>query len=343
MPRPYFEKTPLDDAFYAQHLRARLPARIFDVHVHLNLPEHLDKVPEERWRSDWALESGHLLPVEDAYACARELFPDARYAIAGMPWPIREADLAANNRYLAAARAEGRISPFLAVRPEWDPEEVERELLEGGFVGFKPYGDMVSGVKGAELSIFDFLPRRQLEILDRHGRAVLLHLPRRERIADPDNVRELREILQRYPRVVVIVAHLGRSFCPWYLREGLRQLGPDAEGLYFDTSAVINPATYELAFDRLSAERILFGTDMPILFWHGRRTWTEREYRNLCREPFSWNTQRESPEVEAAYTLFLYEQMKAILDACDRHRLSPEQKDGLFWSNARRALKLGKT
>jgi predicted TIM-barrel fold metal-dependent hydrolase len=341
MAHPYFERTPLDARCYETHLRPRLPAGIFDVHVHLNLPEHLREVPAERWRSDWALESGHLLPVEDAYACARELFPDARYAIAGMPWPIREADLEANNRYLADKRAEGVVAPFMAVRPEWVPEEVEQALLAGGFVGFKPYADMVSGVKGADLSIFDFLPPRQLEILDRHGRAVLLHLPRRERIADPDNVRELREILERYPRVTVIVAHLGRSFCPYYLREGLRQLGRDAEGLYFDTSAVINPATYELAFDRLDPERILFGTDMPILFWHGRRTWTEREYRNLCREPFSWNTQREPPEVEATYTLFLYEQMRSLLDAVDRHRLTPVQKEGVFWSNARRALKLG--
>ena len=341
MPRPYIERTPLDAAFYAEHLRPRLPARIFDVHVHLNLPEHLALVPEERWRSDWALESGHLLPVEDAYTCARELFPDARYAIAGMPWPIREADLAANNRYLAAKRAQGLVAPFMAVRPEWDPEAVERDLVDGGFAGFKPYGDMVSGVKGASLSIFDFLPRRQLEILERHGRALLLYLPRRERVADPDNVRELREILRRYPRVPVIVAHLGRSFCPYYLREGLRLLGPDARDLYFDTSAVINPETFELAFGELPVERILFGTDMPILLWHGRRTWTQREYRNLCREPFSWNQRRESPEVEATYSLFLYEQMKAVLDACDRHHLRPEQKDGLFWANARRVLKLG--
>jgi hypothetical protein len=41
MPRPYFERTPLDAAYYAEHLRPRLPARIFDVHAHLNLPEHI--------------------------------------------------------------------------------------------------------------------------------------------------------------------------------------------------------------------------------------------------------------------------------------------------------------
>lgn len=111
MPRPYFEKTPLDVRFYEEHLQPRMPARIFDVHVHLNLPEHVAMVPEERCRSDWTLESGHLLPVQDAYACAPELFPDPRYAIAGMPWPIREADLAANNRYLAGGRAQGLVAP----------------------------------------------------------------------------------------------------------------------------------------------------------------------------------------------------------------------------------------
>jgi hypothetical protein len=31
--------------------------------------------------------------------------------------------------------------------------------------------------------------------------------------------------------------------------------------------------------------------------------------------------------------------LKAILDACDRHRFTPAQKDGLFWSIARRALR----
>jgi predicted TIM-barrel fold metal-dependent hydrolase len=337
---PYFEKTPLDRAFYAGRLRPRLPARIFDVHVHLNLPEHVSMVPPERWLTDWALECGHLLPCEDAYACARDLFPDTEYAIAGMPWPIHEADLAANNRYLALKRAEGRLAPFMTVRPEWDPERIERELVEGAFVGFKPYPDMVSGVKGAEIGIFEFLPPRQWEILDKHSRAVMLHLPRRERIADPDNLRELRDIRQRYPKATVIIAHFGRSFCPYYLRTALERLGPAAESFLYDTSAVINPATYDLAFDRISAERILFGTDMPILFWHGRRTWTEREYHNLCRENYSWNARHEPPEVEASYTLFLYEQMRAILDAMERHGYRASQRDGVFWGNARRALGL---
>jgi predicted TIM-barrel fold metal-dependent hydrolase len=330
--------TAIDRLFYREHLQARVPERIFDVHVHINQPEHVASVPPERWLTDWALESGHLLTCEDAYACAGELFPDCRYRIAGFPWPIKEADMEANNLYLAEKRAEGMLCPFMTVRPEWDPEQIERVLLEGGFVGFKPYPDMVSGVKGADISIFDFLPREQLRVADRHCKAVMLHLPRARRIADPDNVRELKEIRQKYPGVAIIIAHFGRSFCPYYLQTGMNLLGSDAEGFYFDTTAVINPQPYDVAFSRISPDRILFGTDMPILFWHGRRTWTEKEYRNLCREEFSWNTQHEPPEVEAGYTLFLYEEMRAILDAMDRHHFDAAGVRAVFEDNAQRVL-----
>ena len=69
-----------------------------------------------------------------------------------------------------------------------------------------------------------------------------------------------------------------------------------------------------------------------------KREWTEKSYKNLARENYTWNTDHRLPEVEAAYTLFLYEQMKSILDAVDRHTLTDEQKQGIFGVNARRAL-----
>ena len=334
---PYFTRTEHDNAFYLDHIRSRLPAAIFDVHVHLNLPEHVAAVPESRWLSDWALEAGHLLPCEDAYACANELFPDVEYSIAGFPWPIKEADMVQNNAYLAELRRRGQVTPFMIVRPEWSPEQIEKDLVEGEFVGFKPYPDMVSGTKGAEISIFDFFPHEQWQILDRHKKAVMLHIPRRGRLADDDNVRELLDARNRYPDVNIIIAHLGRSFCPLYLREGLEKLG-GSNGYYFDTTAVINPEVYDVAFSEIRPDRILYGSDMPILFWHGKREWTEREYHNLCREEFSWNTNRRPAEEEAGYTFFLYEQMRAILDAMERQGLTEQDKEGLFRGNARRVL-----
>lgn len=336
---PYFELTQLDKSFFRDHLQGRLPERIFDTHVHLNLAEHVKDVPKERILSDFAMQIGTVLPVEDAYGCAAELYPGVRYQIAGIPWPIREADLRGNNCYLANAARTGCIRPFMVVQPEWSAEEVEAGLTRGGFVGLKPYPDMLTGVKGAEVGIFDFLPHQQWQVAERHRKAVLLHLPRKERLADSNNVRDLLEARAAYPSVTIIIAHFGRSFCPVYLREGLDQLG--RADFYFDTAAVTNPEVYDVAFDRIPRDRILFGTDMPVLFFHGKQEWSERTYRVLCREQFPFNEGAHRPaEEEDQYTLFLYEQMRNILDALDRNAFTEKDRNAFFWDNALAALKV---
>lgn len=335
--QPYFTKTKIDEEFYLENLEYRMPERIFDIHIHINLEEHVKGVSRETILSDWALECGITLPCEDAYYCAAELFPGVKYRIAGMPWPIQGADIKANNKYLAEKKAEGRLFPFMSTLPEWETEYVEEILVKGGFVGFKPYPDIVSGKKGADISLFDFITADQLKILDRHRKAVIFHLPRQERLADPDNIRELLDIRQKYPDITIIIAHFGRSFCPYYLSKGLDMMG-GAEGFYFDTAAVINPEVYHIAFQRIPADKILYGSDLPIFFWHGKRKWTERQYINLCRENFSWNRHHEPSEEE--YTLFLYEQLKAVLDAIDKAGFQDDQKRGIFWENSLQALKL---
>ena len=337
---PYFQRTERDAEYYERFLQARLPAEIFDVHMHLNLPEHVSAVDEQRLLSDWALECGYVLSCDDAYAVAAELFPGCEYRIAGFPWPIREADLRANNDYLAQMKRDGRLHPFMSLRPDWDTEEVEQTLLQGGFVGFKPYQDIVSGVKGADIGIFDFLPERQWRIADKHGKAVMLHLPRKQRLADPDNIAELLKARERFPDTEIIVAHLGRSFCPHFLREGLSQLGSAVSGFRFDISGVTNPEVLDMAFARLDPENILFGSDMPIFLWHGTRRWTERTYLNISREQFHWNTVRPQPEEAESFTLFLYEQLRHILDSMDKNGLGDTEKKGVFGGYARGVLKL---
>ncbi len=336
---PYFELTERDRQFYAEFLGPRLPRRIYDMHVHLNLLEHVNMVPEERWLSDWALECGHVLPVDDALSCSRELFPGVHYLINGFPMPVREADLQSNNRYLAREQREGKLTAFMCTLPGWDEEYLEKTLVEEGFSGVKPYPDMVSGRKGADISILDFMPPHQWAVVNKHKKATMLHLPRSERFAADENIRELLHIRQKYPEVTVIIAHFGRSFCPYYLEEGLRKLG-GAGGFYFDTSAVLNPAVYDIALTQIDSKQILFGTDMPITLFHGKREWTDRTYINLSSEDFSWNTDRRSPEEESRYTLFIYEQVRAMLDAMERHGLSDEQKQEIFFRNAEYVLKV---
>ena len=324
--------TSVDKEFYIQELKSRMPARILDAHIHMNLPMHIKYISKERVLSDWAFEAGLILPVYKAFENAKKMFPETEYSAFGFPWPIQEADLKGNNAYLLEQKSKYPIHPFMSVDPNMTVSYIEENLTN--FQGYKPYPDLVSNIKGAEISIFSFLPHEQLEILNKYKKAVVIHLPRKDRIADKNNIKELLEMRQKYPDIKIVIAHFGRSFNPIYLNKAIDEMHKDIGGFYFDTAAVLNPDVYELAFTNIPEDNILFGTDAPIMNWHGKRKWTDVTYINMVREPFSWNNHIEGEEKENKYTFFVYEQLKSIFDTIEKLGLSKKFKDKLFYDNA---------
>lgn len=309
----YFHRTELDGDFYIKHLRHRLPDTIIDSHMHFNLPEHVASITAETIAGDWALESGMLMTYEDAQHYLSVMFPEKTVRSVALPWPLRDADTVGNNAYISSLIEQKGVRGLYTLRPEYDTAQIERDYLAGGFCGFKPYPYMASATKGADVSIFDFMPHTQFALADKLNAAVLMHLPRAGRLPDPDNISELRTILNRYPNIKLVVAHFGRCFNHGYFEKGLELLGEDVQRLWFDTAAVLNPKVYALAYKYLDHRRIIYGTDSPIMLWHGKREWDEYGYHNLCRENFSWNTHKY-PQDEENYTYFIYEQINNILN-----------------------------
>lgn len=331
----YFIKDANDIAFYDSHIKGRFPKKIVDAHIHMNLPEHVPDVTHEMIKNDWAAECGFVMPYEDSCLYNKVLFPDTVVDVVAFPCVFPEADIPANNEYLAKLHMQGKISTLMTVRPEWDASYCEEILVNGGFAGFKPYPYMADAVKSAEISIFDFLPHEQLAILEKHKKAVLIHLPRKGRLADDDNIREIKNIVNQYPNIKIVIAHYGRCFTYKYFEQGLQKLGDVKNSIYFDTAAVINPLVHRAAFEAIGTERVIFGTDMPVMLWHGRRRWTENDYFNLCREDFSWN-KHEEPEKEADYTFFIYEQVNSILNVLQEFGGSKQDINNIFYNNAKR-------
>ena len=161
----------------------------------------------------------------------------------------------------------------MSVRPEWSAEYCEQTLHEGGYLGFKPYPFMRSETEDDDISIFDFMPKHQLEVLNRNKKALLLHLPRHGRLPDDDNIRELRDIRQHYPDITVVLAHFGRCFGPEHFEAGMKKLGVDRDAFYYDTTGITEPGVYRRALDTLDIKHIIHGTDMPIFLFHGRMRW----------------------------------------------------------------------
>lgn len=362
MSHPYFEYTDVDRRFFEERIDPWLPERIFDAHRHVRLPEHVDEAQERFTRG--AFPEGIAGPesVEDARRGYEILFPEREVEMMAFGSPQSNCDCEANNAYVSEAFAGGgatlgeRSVPALQhggaqvpalqgggsvglalSRPDWPVEKLAGELRRPAIIGVKPYERLIPNFEGGDVSIFGFLPHEHLELLDELGAWVTLHLPRKERLADRANIEEIIEIRARYPNVVLVIAHLGRAYAGRYAREGFPPLADDP-GILFDNSAVLNPAVHALALDRFGPERVMWASDQPIFYMRGRRRWEGDRYINLTSGDYEWNTDRQPPEVEATYTLSLYEAIAACLDTILALGFGTEEVAAVFHDNARRQI-----
>jgi len=339
-----WEYTDVDRAFWQRHLEDWVPGRIFDVHTHVNEPRfRLVERTEEMRRQYWVNELSEPIGAADAQRCYETVFPGREFSCLAFGHPGLEYDIEASNASLPVECARRGWSCLIVSRPDWPAERLEEELKASGALGVKPYYALIPDQdpstrdKYLEASIFQFLPHEQLEVLNGRGACITLHVPKADRLGHPGNIAEIKQIRRQYPRVRLIIAHLGRCYTLPHAEEALPQLA-DEEGLYFDNSAVLNPDVHRLALRTLGPSRILYGTDNPIFYMRGRRQWKGKTYINRTSYPFYFNKDREPPEVEAEYTLYMYEALRALRSACESLSLGPGEIEAIFHGNAERLL-----
>ncbi len=338
-----FTYNDVDRDFWAEHLEQWVPRRIIDAHVHVVDPSHqIDTLTEEQRRAFWVMEVLEGQDAETAQRCMGIVYPSREVSCVAFGFPSLGWDIEADNAYVAAEAAKRTWHALAMTRPTWVAEQVAWLLDQPGVIGVKPYYmligyDRTGRDRHLNASIFDFLPRHQLEVLDDRGAWVTLHVPRAERLGDPRTISEIREIRRRYPNIQLVIAHLGRSYTRCHAEEGILPLADDP-GILFDNSAVMNPAVHRLALEHVGPERILYGTDNPIFYMRGRRQWRGRVYINRTNYPFRFNTEREPPEIEATYTLYMYEALKALKDACLQLDVGHEAVEAMLYGNANRLI-----
>ncbi len=333
----------VDRAFWREHLEDWVPARIVDAHTHVTNPAHrLEPMTEEMRRQYWVNEVSEPIDAATAERCIRTVFPGRQVTCVAMGSPSLAFDIEAGNEYLRAECQPRGWHSLALVRPHSEPSAVAAELAKPGVIGVKPYysligRDTATRDKHLEAGIFDFLPHSILEVLNERGAWLTLHVPKADRLPHPDNIREIREIRRRYPDIIVVIAHFGRCYTEPHALAGLPPLADDP-GLYFDNSAVLNPAVHRIALEQIGPERILYGTDNPVFYMRGRRQWRGTTYVNRTSYDFYFNKEREAPEIEATYTLYMYEALRAIRQVCDELGLGRREVRAIFHDNAQRLI-----
>jgi uncharacterized protein len=335
--------TDVDRAFWHEHLADWLPPRIFDAHTHVNAPEFRRETPtEEKRRQYWVNEVLEPVRAETAEHCFATVFPGRQVSCLCFGFPDLDYDIEGSNANLQAECVARGWYCLAVVRPQWSADRLAKELDSPRVLGVKPYygligSDPTTRDRYQEASIFDFLPHHQLELLDDRRAWVTLHVPKADRLEHPANIAEIREIRRRYPHVRLVIAHLGRCYTLAQAEAALPQLSDD-DGLYFDSSAVMNAEVHRFALKTIGSKRILYGSDNPVFYMRGRRQYEGKTYRNRTSYPFFFNRERESPAVEATYTLYMYEELWAIRQACEQLGLGAADVEALFYGNARRLI-----
>lgn len=339
------EIKPVDQAFYEKRIKSFLPNKIIDIHTHIWLERFINIEKNSPTRMlTWPELVAKDNSVEELMETYELMFPGKSVTPMIFSNLGPGDDFAAANQYVQACSEKFGFPSLIFAAPQWDSKKFEDNIIKGGFLGCKVYLNMAeSYIPEKEIRIFDFLPHHQLEVLEKHGWIVMLHIPRDGRMKDPVNLAQMLEIEKRYPNVKVIIAHVGRCYCPEDLGNAFEVLS-ETRNMLFDFSANTNQFVFEQLIKAVGPKRILFGSDMPILRMRARRICENGNYVNLVPEGLYGDVSGDSHmrgvrgEQAEALTFFMYEEIDAFRCASHATGLGKSDIEDIFYYNAAKLL-----
>ena len=346
MAEPLFDCTHTDRQYYSERLRDFLPDRIFDIHTHVyRATDIIDEPNPEERRVMWP----SLVAAENPWDHQREsyqlMFPDKEVSALIFGTITEPEGLDGMNAYTAAAARETGWPALIFARPAWSSEVLESKLIEGGFRGAKVYLSFAPDeIPAGDIRIFDFIPHHQLEVLDRLGLILLLHIPRKDRLRDPENLKQMVEIEERYPNLRVVIAHVGRAYCREDVGNAFEVISEKTRRMCFDISANTNASVFEGLIEAVGPKRILFGSDLPVARMRMRRVCEDGVYVNVIPRGLYGDVtgdvhMREVDPPEAdELSFFMYEIIDAFRRAAEATGLTRGDIEDVFRNNAQRLL-----
>ena len=336
-----FEVTAYDKKVYEEELKDFLPDKIFDVHCHLNLechkPVEVVKPGEKKRTVTWPSLVAKQNSIEDLQETYELFFPGKKCKALVFSNCGPGDDV---NAYVSEASQRVGFPALYYSHPNQSAEEIERRIREGGFLGLKSYLDLAPKyLPGNEIRIFDFFPKHQLAKLNEMGAICMLHIPRSGRLKDQVNIQQILEIRREFPKVRLIVAHIGRAYTKEDVGDAFDYLTQEPETMYDFCANCCEYAITEL-IRRVGPKHVMFGLDLPILRMRTHRIEENGTYINLV-PPGMYGDPSQDPhlrEVSAEetekITFFAYEELLAFKRAAKTLGLTKEDVEDIMYNNA---------
>jgi len=324
-----------DLVVYKEEIEDFIPRKIFDFHIHVWQKGHLLKAcPQEPEKT---IPGSHLeeCSFESLESVCQDLFPGVLIQGLVFGLPFKGMNINMMNEYVSGKikNEKGKYAGLLIPRLEAGTEELISEIEKGCFSGFKPYYTQVENKTGDEIRINDFVTKAQLETADDKELIILLHIPKKARIADPVNIEDIIDICVSYPKARIVLAHIGRSYGPYFLEKAIDKI-KGLGNLYYDLAMVNDGRVIDLLLENVGSSKVLYGTDIPIALEKGKHICVNKQCLFITEKKFPWSISGQGLEC----TYFVYEGIRAIKWAAKRRKLSLEEIENIFYNNAKGLL-----
>ena len=330
---PHWHPTDLDLRIWQEELDEFVPDRVFDVHTHIYrwaFNTDIDKA-----QGPYQATIGTYFP-EVTWQLADDidatLMPRRQVERLAFPFPFRApVDFSASNSYVAAQAAQSAgSSALMLVHPGMSAEEIEGTLRTHDLIGLKPYLVYATNSDPADAAITDFLPEHQIALADRLGLLVMMHVSKRDAIADEDNIADIIRLSQAYPNVRWVLAHCARSYSSWAIEAAAKRLRGLAN-VWYDTSSVCESDALDALYQGVGVDRVMYGSDDMIGPMRGKYIAFGRAWACLTPDNNSMTLGHCDPRM----TYIRYEQLRAMKRGARQLGLSEQQRKALFHDTAR--------
>ncbi|VEN72955.1 Amidohydrolase [Candidatus Desulfarcum epimagneticum] len=262
---------------------------IIDCHTHIFPPEIRDArekyfASESAFKLLYESEKSKLRGARDLIRRMDEQGVD-RSVVFGFPWRSPEV-FRRHNDYImeAAARHPGRLIGLGCFDPSSPEAPSEaRRCLDAGLSGIGELAFYESDMDGASADamapIMDLCRERNAPVLI-HANEPLGHVyPGKA----PNTLGGIYRFLKRFPENRMVLAHWGGGVFFFHLLK--KEVKSVLKNVFFDTAAspfLYDPAIYPTAAGIVGPEKILFGSDYPLI--HPRRYFNEMAESGLQKD-----------------------------------------------------------
>ena len=314
-----------DRRIFTEQLRAFVPPDSFDAHSHWYDLRHL--LPEESFAAP-------IVGWQSMQSSLERWMGDRRPAAGlGFGFPKADVDCAGANELVAAeCKRAADCRGLMLIRPNDDPASVERQLEAGGFAGFKVYHVFADRDDTFHAELDEYLPDWAWQLADEHDLWITLHMVLPKALADVRNADAIVSQCRRYRNAKLVLAHAARGFNASHTVRAVDRLR-GLDNVFFDTSAICEPAAFEAIIKATGVTRLMYGSDFPVSEIRGKAISVGDGFAWLYEHNVDWEGWPHGQP-----TLVGIESLLALKQACRTMCLQDSDIERIFGGNARQLL-----